>query len=133
LDLNDKAKLLVERAPKMTVVAYINKSCDLIADLLEEVDALKEANIGFRKSLGEVEARKLVHARLNQQLEESQKFIDDLKGIISDHQRLVRELDLVWNGEEGAAPQASLCDLVAQIRNDVAAMMTMGKHLPESV
>lgn len=35
-----------------------------------------------------------------------------------DHQRLVRELDVLLNGEEGAAQQASLCDLVAQVAKD---------------
>lgn len=33
----------------------------------------------------------------------------------ADHQRLVRELDVLLNGEAGAANQASLCDLVAQV------------------
>ena len=32
-----------------------------------------------------------------------------------DHKRLVRELDVALNGEEGAAPQASLCDIVCQL------------------
>ena len=35
----------------------------------------------------------------------------------ADHQRLVRELDVMLNGEDGAAPQASLCDIVAQVRH----------------
>lgn len=35
-----------------------------------------------------------------------------------DHQRLVRELDVLINGEEGAAPQASLCDIVSQVRRE---------------
>lgn len=30
--------------------------------------------------------------------------------------RLVREIDVILHGEEGAAPQASLCDLVGPIR-----------------
>lgn len=33
-----------------------------------------------------------------------------------DIDRLVRELDVLLNGEEGAAPQAKLCDIVAQVR-----------------
>lgn len=33
---------------------------------------------------------------------------------LEDHDRLVRELDVLMNGEEGAAKQASLCDIVAQ-------------------
>jgi hypothetical protein len=36
--------------------------------------------------------------------------------IREDHNRLVRELDLLLNGEAGAAEQASLCDIVAQVR-----------------
>ena len=30
-------------------------------------------------------------------------------------QELVRQLDVLWNGEDGAARQASLCDIVSQI------------------
>lgn len=36
----------------------------------------------------------------------------------ADHQRLVRELDVLLNGESGAAKQASLCDIVAQVAKD---------------
>lgn len=35
-----------------------------------------------------------------------------------DHERLVRELDVLLNGEAGAAQQASLCDIVAQVAKD---------------
>ncbi len=41
--------------------------------------------------------------------------IDDYKEAFEDHKRLVREIDVILNGEEGAAKQASLCDLVGQI------------------
>lgn len=34
----------------------------------------------------------------------------------ADQKRLVRELDVILNGEEGAAPQASLCDIVSQVK-----------------
>lgn len=40
----------------------------------------------------------------------------DYEAVLADHSRLVRELDVLLNGEAGAAPQASLCDLVAQVR-----------------
>ena len=36
--------------------------------------------------------------------------------IREDQNRLVRELDVLLNGEAGAADQASLCDIVAQVR-----------------
>ncbi|EOH4914280.1 hypothetical protein KUT41_30615 [Pseudomonas aeruginosa] len=45
-----------------------------------------------------------------------QATADDYEEVLADHRRLVRELDVLLNGEEGAAKQASLCDLVAQVR-----------------
>ena len=41
---------------------------------------------------------------------------DELLKVTADHDRLVRELDVLLNGEEGAAQQASLCDLVSQLK-----------------
>lgn len=40
----------------------------------------------------------------------------DVDAVLADHNRLVRELDVLLNGEAGAADQASLCDIVAQVR-----------------
>jgi hypothetical protein len=37
-----------------------------------------------------------------------------------DIDRLVRELDVIINGEAGAAPQAMLCDIVGQLRKQKA-------------
>lgn len=42
--------------------------------------------------------------------------LDGITEVIADHNRLVRELDVLLNGEDGAAQQASLCDIVAQVR-----------------
>lgn len=41
----------------------------------------------------------------------------DYEDILSDHRRLVRELDIIMNGDN-AAPQASLIDIVCQLRNE---------------
>jgi hypothetical protein len=38
--------------------------------------------------------------------------------VLDDHRRLVRELDVLLNGEAGAAKQASLCDIVGQVRRE---------------
>lgn len=46
--------------------------------------------------------------------------IRDMEDTMEDHRRLVRELDVLLNGEEGAAKQASLCDIVAQVRRSKA-------------
>lgn len=43
----------------------------------------------------------------------------DYEEVIADHRRLVAELDLLLNGF-GAAPQASLCDLVSQMKRYLA-------------
>lgn len=54
-----------------------------------------------------VEAYRQLNRQLNAHLEADQ-----------DSQRLVRELDVLLNGK-GAAPQASLCDIVAQLKNQI--------------
>lgn len=41
--------------------------------------------------------------------------VADYEEVLTDHRRLVREIDVIINGEDGAAKQASLCDLVGQI------------------
>jgi len=43
----------------------------------------------------------------------------DYEEVLTDHKRLVRELDVIINGEEGAAKQASLCDIVSQMKDYV--------------
>lgn len=56
--------------------------------------------------------------RLNASLDKIFKRGPDaaLDDVLADHKRLVRELDVLLNGEAGAAEQASLCDIVAQVR-----------------
>lgn len=56
--------------------------------------------------------------RLNASLDKIFKRGPDaaLDDVLADHKRLVRELDVLLNGEAGAADQASLCDIVAQVR-----------------
>ena len=44
--------------------------------------------------------------------------INGLLAAHQDHARLVRQLDVLLNGEAGAAQQASLCDIVAQVAKD---------------
>jgi len=41
--------------------------------------------------------------------------IADYEAVFEDHKRLVRRLDVALNGEKNAAPQARLCDIVAQV------------------
>lgn len=56
----------------------------------------------------------------------------DNLALLQDHNRLVRELDVLLNGQEGAAQQASLCDIVAQLRAAKRAGQTMLLSTPRN-
>jgi hypothetical protein len=43
--------------------------------------------------------------------------IHGLRSAMADVRRLTRELDVALNGERGAAKQASLCDIVSQMKS----------------
>jgi len=43
--------------------------------------------------------------------------VADYEEVLADHRRLVREIDVALNGEDGAAKQASLCDILMQVTN----------------
>jgi hypothetical protein len=45
------------------------------------------------------------------------QVVSQYEDVLTDHRRLVRDIDVIMNGEEGAAKQASLCDLGGQIRD----------------
>lgn len=52
----------------------------------------------------------------------------DYEEVLAGHRRLVRELDVLLNGE-GAAAQASLADLVAQVRRQGARWHELGRAI----
>jgi hypothetical protein len=45
-------------------------------------------------------------------------IVSTYEEVLADHRRLVRELDVALNGQEGAAKQASLCDIVRQVTDN---------------
>ncbi len=49
-------------------------------------------------------------------VDEDALTVADYEEVLADHRRLVRELDVALNGD-GAAKQASLCDIVAQVKS----------------
>jgi hypothetical protein len=63
----------------------------------------------------DVAAPQLVAYPLSQTVQE-EATIEDYKQVLVDHGRLVRELDVIINGEN-AAKQASLCDIVSQCKD----------------
>lgn len=65
-------------------------------------EAIKEAFSNFRKQ---------------QKTNPEKLTTEDYEAVLADHRRLVRELDVIINGED-AAKQAKLCDMVSQIRDE---------------
>ena len=66
----------------------------------------------------ELEVRKVLSRRvetLEQAVKEKEEQVSALTDVHKDHNRLVRDLDVAINGREGAAKQASLCDIVSQM------------------
>jgi len=65
-----------------------------------------------------------------------QAQIDELNKVLDDKLRLVRELDVALHGEEGAAEQASLCDLIGpakKLRASLAAAEERAERLDEEL
>lgn len=63
-----------------------------------------------------------------------------LRELLSDYEKaarsrdaLVRQLDVIWNGEAGAAKQASLCDIVSQMEVEVPELREQIKVLREAL
>lgn len=50
-----------------------------------------------------------------ERIAELEQDVADRDAVLADKRRLAREIDIIINGEKGAATQASLCDLVGQI------------------
>ena len=68
--------------------------------------------------LGKETLRQLIaHALLIETC--ASKQVDEWNAVHNGHKALVRELDVLLNGNAGAAKQASLCDIVAQVRGMV--------------
>lgn len=65
------------------------------------------------------EMAKKIYAKLKQSTPDSddELTIDDYKDAFEDKKRLCREIDEILNGKDGMSKQASLCDLVSQIRD----------------
>jgi hypothetical protein len=50
--------------------------------------------------------------------QEAALTVADYEEVLTDQRRLVRKLDVLLNGQDGAAKQASLCDIVAQVSGE---------------
>lgn len=88
---------------------------NMIMELVQEY-ASAWSLVGSRFDLGgAIDDARDVKAELRFKLVET-FGLADYETVIAGHRLLVRELDFALNGT-GAAKQASLCDIVAQIKN----------------
>lgn len=90
-DLRDIAKY-------SNIPVPINIAADCIAALERQASLHNDQCATFEARIVELERENADHEEVH-----------------ADHRRLVRELDILLNGEAGAAKQASLCDIVAQV------------------
>ncbi len=59
-------------------------------------------------------------SELSEQLVNARRQIGDFVQVLEDKKRIVRDIDVMISGEEGAAKQASLIDLIAPIQELIA-------------
>lgn len=55
--------------------------------------------------------------------------VDDYREAADSVRDLTRQLDVIWNGEAGAARQASLCDMVSQLSVEVPRLRDQRKAM----
>jgi len=67
--------------------------------------------------VGGYQTQAMAIAEWNRRQAQEAPKTDDLQEVIDDYRRLTRELDVALNGD-GAAKQASLCDIVAQVKRE---------------
>lgn len=103
---------------------------DLVRAASEEVALRACSWLSFTRRGKAVKTEDELAAIISRHLEGEQGSlkIDDYEDVLNGYRKLVRELDVIWNGEEGAAKQASLCDMVAQIENELPELRR-AKHL----
>lgn len=92
-----------------------NRSKLDLKKMSEQIDEMlaKETPESLNKWLTEQRA-KFKDDSTNKQ--ESGLTIADYEESFESHRKLVKELDIIINGEEGCAEQASLCDIVSQLK-----------------
>lgn len=80
------------------------------------IEMMQRVDESIRNALGiPMDADEALPVLVEEWAEENSLLIQAYKDVQADHRRLVRELDVLLNGEAGAAPQARLCDIVAQL------------------
>ncbi len=79
---------------------------DTVSSLRSEIECLN------RLANAQAEGTATIIMKLEREIAAKDARIAELEEVLADKRRLTRELDVAMNGEEGAAKQASLCDLI---------------------
>lgn len=83
-------------------------------DHLRELIAREKQALPYAEGSAYTNTQSTINA-MSEELRELEELVS-CREAHEDVQRLTRELDVLLNGKDRAAPQASLCDLVAQTR-----------------
>ncbi|QET79844.1 hypothetical protein [Aeromonas veronii] len=132
IDVDDKEFSDEQRENARRIVACVN-ACEGMDDPVEVIKGLKEAlartthqvitcGVAARHPDANLSRRESDYggkwdSPQAESVRQLRKERDELLDVQKDHHRLVRELDALLNGVDGAAHQASLCDLVAQLKS----------------
>lgn len=85
--------------------------CEKQEELHGKKERIRSRRAAYREVLNKINS--LAGAAHGQQ--EDQLTVEDYKEVIEDHRRLVRELDVLLNGQD-AAQNPSLCDILGQMK-----------------
>lgn len=100
---------------------FLKSVTSKIEKLEREVQALTDL---YKTASEEQDRLLLIEKQLEQDKAKLMELIKDYALISIDNKRLVREIDVLLNGDDGAAKQASLCDIVAQLNSQKLAKNT---------
>src|SRR6185437_12304013 len=101
------------------------RELDAILNAALEVSAVDLAErLTISEECRNILAREL--SRIRSELAEYKEALDDKR-------TLARELDVAWNGEDGAAKTPALCDIVGQITHELPALRTKERELREAL
>ena len=74
-----------------------------------------------------------VCARQESELTTLREQLNDLQEAAASARNLTRQLDVIWNGEEHAAKQASLCGMVSQLSVEVPQLRESKKQMLDEI
>jgi hypothetical protein len=145
---NAQVKGVVVHGAIQKIAAIVKQKDEEIQKLMSENAELRTCeghyrDLAQRVQFGEIHQLQEENTRLRAQVEQLTQLVKDYEEVDKDRDRLVREMDVIMNGEN-AAKQASLCDMVSQAQewksqlsqsftlDEIEAALAMSDAIPDS-